>query len=127
MNRRMFCKLAAGSALMAALMPQRLLGAVRCGQRCAVSVVRCECFDDLQSKFASDPDGGACPKLKAGMNWKVTGTEMSMPKGMCPKAWEVIRASIQDKSTGCSGGDENFVCCPDGIRPVIFKITYINR
>lgn len=127
MDRRMFCKLAAGSALMAALMPQRLLGAVKPGRSCMISVVRCECFDDLQSKFASDPDGGACPKLKPGMSWELRGTELSMPEGMCPKAWDMIHAAVNEADTTCSGGSEKFVCCPDGIRPVIFKITYSNR
>lgn len=127
MDRRMFCKLAAGSALAAALMPQRVLGAVSPRRSCVVDVVRCECFDDLQSKFALDPDGGACPKLKAGMSWELTGAELSMPRGMCPKAWNIIRAAIEESEATCSGGSENFVCCPDGIRPVIFKIRYINR
>lgn len=124
MNRRIFCKLAAGSALAAALMPQRLFGAVRGGRSCTGSVVRCECFGDLQSKFASDPDGGACPMLRPGMSWDLSGTYLSMPEGMCSKAWEMIRAHISEEKATCSGGNESFVCCPDGIRPVIFKITY---
>ncbi|MDE7025389.1 MAG: TIGR04076 family protein [Paramuribaculum sp.] len=122
MNRRKFCKLAAGSALMAMLAPSKVFGAVGTRRSCVVSVVRCECFGDLQSRFASDPEAGSCPLLKPGMSWDVSGGEM--PLGMCPKAWSVISAHIRDEYGVCSKSESSIVACPDGIRPVIFKITY---
>lgn len=124
MNRRDFCKFAAGTALLAALMPSRMLAAVPSRQRCVVSVLRCGCHPDLQARFASDPDAGPCPMLSAGMSWIVGSGRM--PEGMCPKAWKAISSHLTGDMDSCSGSRSVIVSCPDGIRPVIFKIDYIN-
>ena len=124
MNRRDFCKFAAGTALIAAVMPSRIMASVPSCRRSVVTVLRCECHSDLQSRFASDPDAGPCPMLSTGMSWNV-GSK-SMPKGMCPKAWKAISAHLSGETDSCSGSRSVIVSCPDGIRPVIFKIDYIN-
>lgn len=123
MNRRDFCKLAAGAAFFAALSPSRLLAAPPVGRRFTVSVLRCDCHADLQSRFAADPDAGPCPMLHAGMSWRV-GHGARMPEGMCPKAWKAIAAHIDGASDTCTDARAAIVSCPDGIRPVIFKIEY---
>lgn len=126
MNRRDFCKLAAGVTLVASLAPSRLMAAVSRRRSCVVSVLRCECHDDLQSRFASDPEGGPCPLLKVGMSWRVDGRVQVVPHGMCPKAWQSICGHLAGDMDACSGSSGVIVSCPDGIRPVIFKIDYIN-
>jgi uncharacterized repeat protein (TIGR04076 family) len=68
---------------------------------------------------------GPCPGFKEGQVFHV---DVSMPNKFCPYAWNVIFPMIMTLRFG-----GNFpkwyeesrvavVCCPDGLRPVIFKL-----
>ena len=126
MNRRSFCKIAAASALVAALAPSRLLAAhsLKPAQRAGgqVSVLRCECVYDLQAPFCTDPEAGRCPMLSPGMSWSVRSWSGEAPAGMCPKAWKAICSAVSGADSACSAGGDVIAACPDGMRPVIFRI-----
>jgi uncharacterized repeat protein (TIGR04076 family) len=68
---------------------------------------------------------GPCPVFKEG---QVFHTDVNKPSGFCPYAWDAIFAMINTLRFGgnCSEWYEEpgvaVVCCPDGLRPVIFKL-----
>lgn len=123
MNRRDFCKLAFSSGLMAAIAPSRAIASVIADDvNLHITVVRCECYSDLQSCFGSDPEAGVCPMLRPGMSWDVSSLSC-MPAGMCPKAWHVIKTSLDASNQQCRlSKNVMLVSCPDGSRPVVFKV-----
>ncbi len=128
MKRRDFCKLAPAAVIMAALNPAKAVAmAFRCSntvQPASISVVRCECYGDLQARFGTDPDAGPCRIMHTGMKWKLHEWQ-DMPAGMCPHAWNAIRNCIDCRNNTCNRNiNEMLVSCPDGSRPVIFKIQF---
>lgn len=102
--------------------------------RCKVTVLRRECFIDLQSRYLDEPEAGPCPLFS-------TGQEIILDKnsiknldrhGFCPKAWKCISHHVQavlDNSIPCdskpAGNSPIIACCNDGTRPVIFKIEAV--
>ena len=122
MDRRRFFKIATMTAAAAAL-PEVIKGAVRHGlPKCRITVLRKECYMDLQSLYLDDPETGPCGKMECGATFEIaSGT---CPPGMCPRAWESIAAAIASRSN-CSDIQANgtfLTSCPDGSRPVIFKV-----
>lgn len=137
MDRRSFLKAGALLAAVAAASPAKAL-AVATGasagddtarRGCRVTVVRRECFSDLQSRYLDDPEAGPCSRFCQGQTF--TCRDGRMPRGFCPKAWECIRAHVEavlsdadPLSCGDAPADRSVIaCCNDGTRPVIFKIT----
>lgn len=127
MDRRHFCKVAALAA-----------GAIGIGNietkaapltaGCKITVLRRECYEDLQNLFLDDPETGRCDIFYTGQSFIVpAGSEC--PEGFCPTAFESIKTHI-DGSKNCTKNHPGIILasCPDGSRPVIFKIeTNYNR
>lgn len=94
---------------------------------CRVTVLRKECYMDIQSLYLDDPEAGACDTMECGATF--TSPDGSCPAGFCPKAWESIRATLADPKA-CHGRNSAaataIASCPDGTRPVIFKIEIHN-
>lgn len=70
-----------------------------------------------------------CP-YKEGMEFFVDETG-NMPSGFCHHAWFGLYKNISilecgGNFQGWTGDDMIYTACPDGIRPVIFKIERIN-
>lgn len=92
------------------------------------------CHQDLQSRYLDDPEAGSCPKFTCGQEFTVDASnyhEMASGTHFCPKAWHVLQshvdavlASGRSDECGVSRHDGAvIVSCPDGTRPVIFKVT----
>ncbi|MCI9286242.1 MAG: TIGR04076 family protein [Muribaculaceae bacterium] len=129
MDRRKFCRIAAlavgaiGLGAEASTIGSRHVGSV-VGRRCHVRVVRRECYDDLQSLYADDPEAGPCGAFECGMEWTLAAGD-GRPEGFCPKAWEAVVSAVGDVSQCPASAVRQgvmMVSCPDGFRPVIFKI-----
>ncbi|MCM1337965.1 MAG: TIGR04076 family protein [Candidatus Amulumruptor caecigallinarius] len=137
MDRRRFLKVGGLLAAAAALSPGKLLGAGRlspaaavagAGRGCRVTVIRRECFTDIQSRYLDDPEAGPCRVFRQGESFDCS--DGCMPRGFCPKAWECIRAHVDavlstadPLQCGDAPADRAVIaCCNDGTRPVIFKI-----
>ncbi len=78
MDRRRFCKiatLAVGALGLSAVDAQasRLSGqatpSLKMPCACRVTVIRKECYMDIQSLYLDDPDEGACPACECGDTW----------------------------------------------------------
>lgn len=100
-----------------------------------MTVIRKECFEDLQEEYLADPKSGPCSFYNVGDEFLFErygdeDTFWTMGRGtQCAEAWDCISRYIY---TGLQGGsimrnwtnDERVMiaCCNDGTRPVIFKI-----
>lgn len=94
--------------------------------RIKIAVLRCfdtgEVFKDppVKAKYS-----GPCPIFKEGQVFYV---DDSMPSGFCPYAWSTIFPLIMTLrfDGNCYEWYEEpgvgVTCCPDGLRPVIFKL-----
>lgn len=94
--------------------------------RISVTVLRLfdtkEVFKDppVKAKYS-----GQCPIFKEGQVFQV---DVNIPKGFCPYAWDAIFPMIMTLKFGgnCSEWYKEpgvaVGCCPDGLRPVIFKL-----
>lgn len=139
MDRRSFFKLSAIAAAVSAL-PRWVSAAEtrKCSGSvmntspvtippCRVTVLRKECYMDIQSLYLDDPEAGACDSMECGATF--SSNDGSCPEGFCPKAWESIRATLADPKA-CHGRNSAaataIASCPDGTRPVIFKIEIQN-
>lgn len=129
MDRRHFCKiaaLAAGALGLGKLDARAAVPAVssRLSSGCRVTVARRECYEDLQSLYLDDPETGRCERFTTGENMEFSKGDYC-PEGFCPMAFETIRKCVEG-SVKCalpSGeGRVMLACCPDGSRPVIFRI-----
>lgn len=111
-----------------ALAEKRLTADDKTLRRCTISVLRRECFSDLQSRYLDDPEAGPCTKFTCGQEFTVASAQC--PEGFCPKAWACISAHVEavlanaNDTCGESTADHAIIaCCSDGTRPVVFKIT----
>lgn len=127
MNRRNFCKISALSAgaLLAGVLEGKAsplshslseTGGLR--RRARITVIRRECYQDLQSLYLDDPECGPCRMFATGQSFDVSGS--GCPRGFCRKAW----ASLDGCLDG-DGGKVKIAACPDGTRPVIFKVELL--
>ncbi len=138
MDRRQFFKITGFSALAMLVNPAKVLAAVaRDGglrRGCTVEVLRCECYSDLQCRYLDDPEAGRCPRFKVGQKISVTAGNISRladDRQFCSKAWRVLEPYVRtaignsekDLCMNSDGQAAKIVCCPDGTRPVVFKIT----
>jgi uncharacterized repeat protein (TIGR04076 family) len=70
--------------------------------------------------------GGPCSMFKEGQVFHVD--ESSMPNGFCPFAWDAIFwavVALESHGNFSDWYEEPGIavaCCPDGLRPVIFKL-----
>ena len=103
--------------------------------KCKITVLRKECFAELQEEYLADPKSGVCPMFEVGQEFLVDGRNYSqMLNGQfCAEAWDAISRYVYAALQGGSimkgwTNDEKMMiaCCNDGTRPVIFKIERID-
>ena len=103
--------------------------------KCRITVLRRECFEDLQEKYLADPKSGKCPFFEDGQEFIVTMDDFfrMMHGKFCAEAWDAISRYVYAALQGGSimrgwTNDERVMiaCCNDGTRPVIFKIERID-
>ncbi len=137
MDRRHFCKIGAlslGAVVLgiikgyAAVNTQKGGGSSVMPCDCRISVVRMECYEDLQSMYLDDPEEGPCRSFHVGEKWNIKSGDVC-PPGFCTHAWDALVASVSKALTLRNGGCCKFfndgvrvVSCPDGSRPVIFRV-----
>jgi uncharacterized repeat protein (TIGR04076 family) len=86
---------------------------------------------DTEEVFKKSPVkakySGPCPVFKVGQVFD-SDEYCSMPNGFCPYAWSAIYPLVMTLRFGgnCPEWYEEpgvaVACCPDGLRPVIFKL-----
>lgn len=107
--------------------------------KCKVTVIDKKVYPELQQKYISDPNAGACPFYKVGdefifERYSNADDFWTMGKGsQCAEAWDCISRYIYTALQGGSimrgwTNDDRIMiaCCNDGTRPVIFKIERID-
>ncbi|MDE6101086.1 MAG: TIGR04076 family protein [Paramuribaculum sp.] len=137
-NRRQFCKFSFLGLIAAILSPGKALGAAArrntLSGECLIEVVRCHCFQDLQGRYLDDPEAGPCQHFSVGEKLRITPRNLQSLKEsgrICPQAWKVLEpyvmAALSDReTTECAPALKSnyaLISCPDGTRPVIFKLT----
>lgn len=132
MNRRRFCKI--GALAMGALgvgVGSAHSAVVTSGVRPVpmrafrLTVIRRECYEDIQSLYLDDPEAGPCEVFSPGEVWTYE-YGCVCPDGFCPRAWEVIVDCVNGRCVCATGRDDIMVvACPDGARPVIFKVELL--
>lgn len=104
--------------------------------KCKITVLRRECFKDLQAKYLADPKSGPCPYFKDGQEIIVDSDNFfRMLNGtFCVEAWDCISRYVYAALQGGSimrgwTNDEKIMIasCNDGTRPVIFKLERIEE
>lgn len=143
-GRRRFCKIAA-LAVGAAALPAVAHAAVGLadddipsGGCCRLRVVRCNCFEDLQSLWLDDPEAGPCGLYSPGEEIEVdASTVRAFDAGkdadgfrLCPAAWRALRPAViaamkQNAPERCLATSSGAVLtsCPSGSSPVSFLIS----
>ncbi|MDO5114865.1 MAG: TIGR04076 family protein [Synergistaceae bacterium] len=100
-----------------------------------ITVLRRECFADLQREYLADPDSGKCPFFEDSQEFIVDndGFFRMMHGKFCAEAWDCISRYVYAALQGGSimrgwTKDENVMiaCCNDGTRPVVFKIERLD-
>ena len=106
---------------------------------CKITVLRKECYADLQREYLADPASGPCPVFEVGQEFVLERNSqrddfMHMLDGkFCAEAWDAISRYVYAALQGGAimrgwTNDEKVMiaCCNDGTRPVIFKIERID-
>lgn len=150
MDRREFLKRAGVSALAISVAPhfQTIMGAehaaasmkndnkTKMKHKCKITVLRRECYKDLQEKYLADPQSGPCPYFHEGQEIMVDSDNFfhMLDGRFCSEAWDCISryvyAALQGGSImkGWTNDEKMMVtCCNDGTRPVIFKLERIDE
>lgn len=127
-DRRKFCKLTGLAAAFAAVSKASAATTGLDGERCRITVLRRECYADLQAMYLDEPESGACRHVEVGQQFTAVAGGRC-PEGMCPRAWKSLQPEVErllsgDKECGVCGGKgcRAIVCCGDGTRPVIFSV-----
>lgn len=103
--------------------------------KCKITVLRKECYRDLQEEHLADPKSGPCPFFEEGQEFLLEGDDFfrMMHGKFCAEAWDAISryvyAALQGGSImrGWTNDERKMIaCCNDGTRPVIFKIERID-
>ncbi len=101
-----------------------------------ITILRRECFEDLQGLYLANPKSGKCPLFYDGQEFLVTDKNYyTMLDGkFCNEAWDCISRYVYAALQGGSimrdwTNDEKMMiaCCNDGTRPVIFKIERLDE
>lgn len=138
LTRRNFCKISALAALGLIFTPRRAQASAepRLKGGCRMEVVRCNCFHDLQGCYLDDPEAGPCTRYSAGDSLLITPDNLGQLRAsgrICPQAWNVLRPYVMaalsaGETTECAPSGlptQAIISCPDGTRPVIFKLTAV--
>lgn len=92
-----------------------------------ITVLKTECYDDIQNEYADKGSRGPCKRFKTGSTYIVDGDNYYTCVGgkFCSEAWSVINKYVY----AALNSKDKYVkikCCNSGTRPVIFKIERIN-
>ena len=80
--------------------------------KCKITVLKRECYQDLQGKYLADPKSGPCPFFREGQEIIVDNDNF----------FRMLHGSF------CSEDEKIMItCCNDGTRPVIFKLERIDE
>lgn len=138
LTRRNFCKISALAALGLIFTPRRTQASAprHLKGSCRMEVVRCNCFHDLQGCYLNDPEAGPCTRYSAGDTLMITPDnleELRKSGRICPQAWNALRPYVlaalsAGETVECAPASiptQAIISCPDGTRPVIFKLTAV--
>ena len=101
-----------------------------------ITVIKKECYEDLQEKYLADPKSGRCDYFDVGQEFIVDGKGYQSMLGghFCMEAWDAVNRYVYAALQGGSimkgwTNDEKMMiaCCNDGTRPVVFKIERIDE
>ena len=104
--------------------------------KCRITVLKRECYKDLQKDYLADPHSGPCPYFREGQVIMVDSDNFfRMLNGtFCAEAWDCISRYVYAALQGGSimrgwTNDEKVMitCCNDGTRPVIFKLERVDE
>lgn len=104
--------------------------------KCKITVLKRECYHDLQEKHLADPKSGPCPYFREGQVIMVDSDNFfrMLNGSFCAEAWDCISRYVYAALQGGSimrgwTNDEKVMitCCNDGTRPVIFKLERIDE
>ena len=104
--------------------------------KCKITVLKRECYGDLQEKYLAVPKSGPCPFFHEGLEIMVDGDNFfhMLDGKFCSEAWDCISRYVYTALQGGSimrgwTNDEKMMitCCNDGTRPVIFKLERIDE
>ena len=108
----------------------------RMKHKCKITILKRECYRDLQAEYLADPKSGPCPYFHEGQEIIVDSDNFfRMLNGtFCAEAWDCISryvyAALQGGSImqGWTNNEKVMItCCNDGTRPVIFKLDRIDE
>ena len=108
----------------------------RMKHKCKITILKRECYKDLQAKYLADPQSGPCPYFHEGQEIMVDSDNFfRMLNGtFCAEAWDCISRYVYAALHGGSimqgwtnNEKEMITCCNDGTRPVIFKLERIDE
>ena len=100
-----------------------------------ITVLKKECYKDLQQEYLQNPESGKCEFFEEGQVFIVDneGFFRMMNGKFCSEAWDCISRYVYAALQGGSimkgwTKDEKVMitCCNDGTRPVIFKLERID-
>ena len=104
-------------------------------RKCKITVLRKECYPDLQREYLANPESGPCSMFEVGQEFILDRQSYQSMNGgnFCMEAWGAIHHYVYSALQGGSimegwMADEKamIACCNDGTRPVIFKIERID-
>jgi len=104
--------------------------------KCKITVIKKECYEDLQQTYLLNPKSGPCGIFEVGQEWIVdqVGFWHMMDGKFCGEAWDAISRYVYTATQGGSimsrwTNDEKIMiaCCNDGTRPVVFKLERIDE
>jgi uncharacterized repeat protein (TIGR04076 family) len=93
--------------------------------KCKITVLKTLYFKDLADEYPPH-ETGPCELLRAGETYITGGPHgVDMPEGFCPPAWLAIAPFAAVLASGgriYSRDEVHVTACPDGVRPVIFRM-----
>lgn len=104
--------------------------------KCKITILKRECYKDLQEKYLKDPKSGPCPYFYEGQEIMVDSDNFfhMLDGKFCSEAWDCISRYVYAALQGGSimrgwTNDEKMMitCCNDGTRPVVFKLERIDE
>lgn len=104
--------------------------------KCKITILKRECYKDLQEKYLADPKSGPCPYFREGQVIMVDNDNFFrlLNGTFCAEAWDCINRYVYAALQGGSimrgwTNDEKVMitCCNDRTRPVIFKLERIDE
>ncbi|HIU44024.1 MAG TPA: TIGR04076 family protein [Candidatus Ventrousia excrementavium] len=103
--------------------------------KCRITVLKKECYRDLQEEYLANPAAGPCHLFEVGQEFLIDSKSYeTMNNGnFCMEAWDAINRYVYTALQGGSimkgwtrDAKMMIACCNDGTRPVIFKIERID-